>query len=279
MRDNATSQTFYGPAAPGKLGWAATLLGVLLLLLAPGYADGQVRVFRSRAARARYWATVNAIQQQVDDAKSVLSVAESRAAMSQRQIDEAAQKLSSIRDTLEKERSNIAEAGKTLRAIEAEIVAAQPEDSDFAHAQAAVDDAKKALNREMRRVVSTTESGKLTPSQKEALEEDSAYRFARQEMQKAAKELDSLRQKLFRANEDWLAARREQIDAEKAAREQKKQAGTTGLGSLSDKQDLRTARGVASAAMTVVAMGELRLRQLGVRPRTPSQRSPGEQTD
>jgi hypothetical protein len=98
-------------------------------------------------------------------------------------------------------------------------------------------------------------------------------------MQKAAKELDRVRQKLFRANEDWLAARREQIDADKSARDQKRQAGTTGLGALSDKQDLRTAREVAAAARTMIAIGESRLRYLGVRPRATTERSPGETRD
>jgi hypothetical protein len=274
-----TSRLSDGWAALGKLAWVGAIASAILLGLAPNPVQAQRRIFGSPAAAARYWRTVHAIQDQVAAAKNVLAAAETQAAMSQRQIDEAAQKLSTIRDALEKERENIAEAGKTLREIETEIVADQPPDSEFARAQTAFEQAQKTYHREMRRVVSSTSTAKLSSSQKEALEADSAYRFARQEMQKAAKELSRIRQKLFRANEDWLAARREQIDADKSARDQKRQAGTTGLGSLSDKQDLRTAREVAAAARTMIALGESRLRYLGVRPRTTTERSPGEQRD
>jgi chromosome segregation ATPase len=268
----------------------AMVLGSLLWISLCSDAGAQHRRGRSAASRhaaaaaaARKRQMTLAIQQQVAEARQVLATAETRAALSQAQVNQAVEKLSSIRTALEAARADDREAEKTLRAVEAEILAEQGPHSEFARAQTALEETQRALHRQLHGSVALpddaqlpseparlADSLKLTEAQRQALQNDAGYQQAYQGLKEAARNLERVRQALLQQDADWIAARQDCRDAEQRARESEQQAGTAGLGSLGSKLTARNAQQVAAAARTIIAQGESQLRGLGVSTKTPS---------
>jgi hypothetical protein len=242
-----------------------------------GDADAAPKQNRNRRAAANAAAQrqrlIGKLRQQLSAAQDVLATAQSQGAASQQALDAAASKLSSIRDELEQSRLDANEGQKAMHEIEAEILAEQPADSEYARVKAEVENAKTALNREVRRILPAADSAKLSETDRQMLEEDAEYRRARLALQSAAKMLDRVRQKLFRADPDWVSAEKDLYAARQEEHEQEQAATTTGVGTLSDKQDLRSAQGLAAAAQAVIAKAEARLRRLGVNPNQESAKS------
>jgi hypothetical protein len=217
---------------------------------------------------------VEKLQRQRDAAREVLSAARSTASLSQQALEEAAQKLSSIRAELEQSRLDAKEAEKTMREVEAEILSEQPPESEYIRLKMAVDDAKQSLQREIRRLLPAADPDQLTAQQRQTLEDDEAYRQAKLELSIAAKALDRVRQKLFQADPEWAAAQKDLYAARQDEFRQEQSSLSTGVGSLDDKQNLKTAQSLAAAAELVIGVAEARLRRLGVNPNPKRDQSP-----
>jgi hypothetical protein len=213
------------------------------------------------------------LRQQLAAAQGVLATAQSQGALSQQALDAAAARLTSIRGELEKSRLDATEAEKTMREVEKEILAEQAADSEYARVKRAVDDAKAALDREIRRILPGADPAKLSTTDRETLEDDEEYRRARIALKSAAEMLNDVRQELFRADQDWTSAQKDLYAAKQEEHKQEQVATTAGVGSLSDKQDLRSAQGLAAAAQATIAKAEARLRRLGVNPNQKSGKS------
>lgn len=231
------------------------------------------------AAKARKAQQIKSIQQQLSVARQILANAESQTAMSQGEVNQALAKLSGIRTEIESAEDDVEQAVKTLHAIEAEILAEQPPDSEFATALAAETQAKDDVHRAIHRVLGLPEHpgqsvdaallndvAEISAAQRQALDSDVNYLVAQQDLKDAAARVEKLRRQLFQANADWIAAERDLSEAHTRAREGTEQAKTAGLSSLDDRQDLSRAQNVAAAARALVAQGEARLRQLGAKP-------------
>jgi hypothetical protein len=218
------------------------------------------------AAAAQKQRLVERLRRQLDAARGVLSAAQSSGSLSQQALDEAARKLSSIRTELEQVRLDAKEAEKTMRGIEAEILAEQAPDSEYVHAKMAVDEAKQLLQRESRRVFPAADPARLTAAQREMLENDEGYQRAKAKLEFAAKALDRERQKLFRADPQWTAAQKDLYAARQEEDRQEQTSVATGVGTLDDKQNLKSAQSLAAAAQSVIGLAEARLRRLGVNP-------------
>ncbi len=227
-------------------------------------------------AKARKQQAVKSIQRQVAAARQVLVAAESQGRMSRSKVNQAISKLSKIHIDIENAHQDLQESAKTLHEVEAEIRSEQKPDSDLSRANAAMAKAKDDVNLAIHRVLRLPEDhgasvgderlkdlAKLSPEQRKTLESDSSYAVARGVMKAAGREAEQIRRKVFRSDPEWVAARRDVVDAEMRSRKGSRQARTTGLGSLGDRQDLRKAKNVAAAARTVIARGEIRIRQLG----------------
>ena len=124
---------------------------LLIHLSSDAQARGRKSGGRNRqaaaAAAARKQQMIKATQQEVAVARQVLGSAESQAGMSQAQVAQAVEKLSGIREAIKTASSDVQEAAKALREIEAEIIAEQGADSDVVRAQTNLDQAKEALLR------------------------------------------------------------------------------------------------------------------------------------
>lgn len=259
------------------------LLAIGLLLtcfsedaLAKGRGRSRQSAAAAKAAKQR---TISAVQKQVAAARQVLAAAESQSAMSQTQVTQAVDKLSEIREAIKSAQAGTQEAANLLQDIEAEIVGEQTPDSELVRAQANLETATQTLHRVMHRVVTLPDDSdksndagrlgdlaKLSPEERDRLEQDPAYQTARDNWKTAARNFKQCRQKLLEADEDWVAARQDLADAKQSVHESEQQSQTAGLGSLGDRQDLRQAQNIAATARAAVAQGEARLRQLGVNP-------------
>ena len=264
--------------------FTATL--VIAVLLTGVFATDADAAKRRRHSSRRPSATTQAqknqaiksIQQQVAAAQGVLSAAQSQTTMSQSQVSEAMSKLKKIRSDIEVAHDDVQQASKSLREIEAEIVAEQTPESEYGKAKTAFDDAQHASHLIIHRLaglpgtIDANESRSgldhlsgLTAEQQKELEADTAYQTAERQLQLAASTLKELRQKLFESDSDWTAGQRELLDAKQRSSEETRQVKSVGLESLRDQQQLNHAQQVAMEARRVIAQGEVRLRQLGAK--------------
>jgi chromosome segregation ATPase len=199
-------------------------------------------------------------------ARRLLAAAEGQITMSEAELNEAYQKLTSIRTDLEQARSDARDAEQELASLEKEIVETQGANSELARAQAALKNARAEADRLMRKLTGVNDSAKLTKDQRALLDANGVYLTAKKELGQAARNVDRVKQKLFQADDRWKAARDDLKEAREATKKGRELSTTAGLGSLSDKQNLTTAKKVAAMARAVIALTEFRLRQLGASP-------------
>jgi hypothetical protein len=248
----------------------AALLAAILLAAASACPAQSGKKNRGRkaaaAAAAQKQRVAEKLQRQLGAARQVLAAAQSSGSLSQQALDEAAQKLSSIRAELEQNRLDAKEAEKTMRAIEAEILTEQPADSEYIRLKMAVDGARHSLEREIRRLLPAADPASLTAAERKTMDTSDAYRQAKLELGIAAKALDRERQKLFQADPQWTAAQKDLYAARQEEARQEQSSVATGVGTLDDKQNLKSAQSLAAAAEAMIALAEARLRRLGVNP-------------
>lgn len=228
------------------------------------------------AARAQRAQLIKNLQNQVSNARQVLSSLESKSVMTQSQLTSASSRLEGIQQSIKDTHQDAVAAAKTLRDIEAEIVLAQTPTSEFAKANAAVDDARRAVHVTMHEVLKLpienappgvnevrADLQKLSDSQRDTLMADVRYKEADQTLRDAIRKVGQLRLQLFQADKDWAAAHQDLIDAHQKKRDEEKERRVTGTAVTGKKHELQNMATVAANARSIIAMGEFRLRQLG----------------
>lgn len=192
-------------------------------------------------------------------------------------MNAASSKLDGIRQGIEDTHHDAAEAAKTLRELESEIMLAQSPGSEFAKASVAADDAKRTVHTTIHNVlnlpVDQDQPGidsvqahlkALDESQRETLEGDVRYKNAERILKDANRNLAQVRHAIFEADKDWVAAHQELTDASHQRREDEKDRRRAGAAMAGKKHELQNMSNVAANARSIIAIGEYRLQQLGV---------------
>ncbi len=208
--------------------------------------------------------------------------------MTKAEFNQAMSVLTKVRSDIDATHVDIASALKTLHAIEAEILDEQPEGSPWKQHLATIEQAKKESHTAIHRLLGLAdhadsadstlrliETTKLTETQRKALDADPAYQSAEQRLANAAEQGKLLRKSLFEADADWVSTNEGVLHARQQSHAQDRELRTAAVTAGSEKIELGNEQRVAAMARAIIAQGEMRLRQLGVKTATkPSQSKP-----
>lgn len=260
------------------------LLSVLAIALLGGLCGEAVGKSRSRgkssaaASAAKRQKTIQSIQKQVNEARQVLQTAESQAGMSEKEINAAKEKINAARTALENARAAEQNARSALREIETKLLNAKPGDPKYQQAQAAVDEAQKAVDRVLHQtvplpqhsggettVVYSSELRSLSPENRAALKDSVDHQLAVERLNDAKANLTRAKNEMFRRSPEWVEASEAVAEAHKEESSAGAGNSTPGLGMVAIKNNLRTSQDIAAAARRTIAQGEAMLKQLGVK--------------
>ncbi|GAA4469722.1 hypothetical protein [Novipirellula rosea] len=269
------------------LGTFAVFALVMTMCVVVFAVDADAGTRRKNSSRGRHNAAaiqaqktrmIRSIQNQIADARKVLSSIESKTAMTQKEAEQAMEKLASIHSEIEAERLDVPKAMKDMRGIEEDILAEQLPESELKVAMANMDRLKEAMHLVIHQMLGLPEhSGatslneglfdlsKLTAEQQKTLDANSEYQSTEQKLASAAARVRQLREKLFAKDSDWIAAKQDVIDASKEALADKRELKSTVVHAAAEKSKLDNARQIEAVARAAIARGEARLRQLGVK--------------
>lgn len=230
------------------------------------------------AAAARKKQMIQSIQNQVAVARQVLAAAESQTAMSEQELGAVRERLVAARSEIEAAGSEERKAREELREIESSILSDQGPESPSGKAQAAVDEAQQALDRQLHRLVSLPEhAAELTAADRSAdarllsasdrgtVRNDAQYQSALGRLTSAKRDFAQIRDDLLKRTPEWIAASKAVAEAHQKESKLKQDGNTGAIRSMPAKRNLRTAQDVAAAARATVVQGEAMLRQLGVK--------------
>ncbi len=230
-------------------------------------------------AQAQKKQMISMLQSQVVSANQVLTNAESKSAMSQSLAYDAMSKLNQIRKEMETANSEVHEAFQELQMIEADILAAQNDRSEFAEATKAVKNSNQEVHRVFHQLTQTPEEEKISTDDSRLIEmsrlpetkrieikSNPDYRSAMDELSTADQHLADVRRKLFENSKEWKGAKRTLEKARQESRAEIAKAKPASLTAAHQNQETQNLRNVIENAKLMVAQGELRLRQLGAKP-------------
>jgi hypothetical protein len=176
-------------------------------------------------------------------------------------------------------RSTAHESTKSQRAIEADILAAQSEDSEYAKANLAFNETQQTVNVERDRVLNSVaylkqksllakdpESAvKGAKMRQEALGEDIDYQVANDKFKAAALAYSRIKTELFKASPDWAAASQAARDAHGEEGKANSEATRGALKKMPAARNLREANEIAAEAQMNINQALLILRSLNVK--------------
>ncbi len=222
---------------------------------------------------------INMLQSQVAMANQVLANAESKSAMSQSIAYEAMSKLNHIRQEIETANAEVHNAFEEVQMIEADILAEQAGNSEFAEATKAVGLCNQEVHRVFHSLAQTPEDEKISTedsrfvemsrlpeSHRITIKSDPDYKFVTEQLAKAEQHVVDVRKKLFEGNKEWRDAKRTLDKARQDAREEMAKTKPATMAATHQNQEAQQLRNVIENAKLIVAQGELRLRQLGAKP-------------
>ncbi len=222
---------------------------------------------------------INMLQSQVAMANQVLANAESKSAISQSIAYEAMSKLNHIRKEIETANGEVHNAFEEVQMIEADILAEQAGNSEFAEATKAVGLCNQEVHRVFHSLAQTPEDEKtstedsrfvemsrLPESQRITIKSDAEYKFVTEQLAKAEQHVVDVRKKLFEGSKEWRDAKRTLDKARQDAREEMAKTKPATMAATHQNQEAQQLRNVIENAKLIVAQGELRLRQLGAKP-------------
>ena len=222
---------------------------------------------------------INMLQSQVSVANQVLANVESKSAISQSMAIEAMSKLNHVRQEIETANAEVHNAFEEVQMIEADILAEQADNSDFADATKAVGLCNQEVHRVFHRLAHTldderistddarfVEMSRLPESQRITIKSDPEYKFVTEQLSKAEQHLVDVRKKLFEGSKEWRDAKRALDKARQDAREEMAKTKPATMATAHQNQESQQLRNVIENAKLIVAQGEIRLRQLGAKP-------------
>jgi DNA repair exonuclease SbcCD ATPase subunit len=252
------------------LGLVGLFAGVLVL-------SPQDAAARSRSAQAERRQLIQEIKSQIATARSVLAQVESKGGLAAGQLEAARKKIAAAREALEAADAEETAAARAVRDIENDLIEAEGDDSEIARAKAAWEAAAKQYNELLfgrseaqpadSEGASTAASSAESPSASTAsgAPTDDVIAAAKQKLLDAKREYERLKTALREKDPQWVSDMETLREERKNRAEAAAKAGPN-LSMLRSSRDLRSAKSIAAAARAVIAQGEARLRQLGVRP-------------
>jgi chromosome segregation ATPase len=223
---------------------------------------------------------IAAAQQQLAMGQQMLSAAETAASEAQSEVSAATDRIEGARKSISDAKSGASESTKSQKSIEAEILAAQSDKSEYAQASLALLGAQEELKSAQERVLSDEKylankagllkeenhAGKVAKLQRDTLAADTAYSEALDKAKAARLVLNRVKSDLFKANSDWVAAA--SASKEAAAEESKAniEASKGAFKKMPAVRNLREARAAVEDARAVVADAQMKLRMLGAQP-------------
>jgi len=223
---------------------------------------------------------IQAAQQQLVMGTQMLAAAESAASEAQSEVSAATDRIEGARKSITDAKSGAQESTKSQKSIEAEILAAQSDGSEYAKASLAFFAAQEDLKSAKERVLSAdtylaekakllkeeNHAAKLSKLQRDALNDDDQYVPALDKSKSTSLVLNRIKNDLFKANSDWVAAAA--ANKEAAAEEAKAnvEASKGAFKKMPAVRSLREARAAADEARAVVVDAQMKLRMLGAQP-------------
>lgn len=255
-----------------------TLVTVALWLPIARTAAAIPRTGRSsgRAAAAMRQQEIARLQKQLENARSLLEQFKNRSSHSESEIAEARTRAISARQSLEQAAATHRESQKKLDEIEHRILEAQSDDSEFGRALTAFEDARRAMDIEMHRVLKwpapaadereaerLKELGTLTTEQRAALKADAKYQKRVEELTDASESLSRIRNRLFSGNPEWKRIHDDDVTAAKEKIEAERSRGGAANDRLEADRSLRSSAEIAASLQQTITQLEARLRSLG----------------
>ena len=232
-------------------------------------------------AQAQKQQMIGMLQSQVVSANQVLANAESRSSMSQSLAYEATSKLNQIRKEMESANSEVHNAFQELKMIEADILAGQSDQSEFVQATKAVKDSNQEVHRVFHKLTQTPEEEKISTDdsrivemsrlpelQRIKIKNDPDYKSAMDELASRELHVADVRKKLFEDRKEWKDAKRILDKARQESRSEIAKSKPASMAAAHQNQETQQLRNVIENAKFIIAQGELRLRQLGVKSMT-----------
>jgi hypothetical protein len=267
--------------------WSVSTRVMLILATIPSIANAQYGN-RHRASHHRYASSqstaqrtqmIRTLQSQVTAAKQILTSAESNSAATNAKLNEAMMKLEAIRREMETAHVAVHKASKELYSIEADILANEADDSEFAKATDAVDNLNQELEELLHKLAPPAEDAKgsakgswlsqlskLPEEQRETIKGDPNFKAARESLTLAEKRVMVVRKKLFESSKKWVRAKENLDRAHENSRSEMEKAKPANVKVLHQKNELQSVQNVVANARYIISQGELRLRQLGIQP-------------
>ncbi len=221
---------------------------------------------------------INGLQSQLVLARQVLASAESKSSMTQSNVYEAMSKLNVLRSEIESANDDAHKAFEAVQMIEADILADQADDSQFAKATKDADSGNLDLIRAIRSVANVPEDEKvgtnspffelsrLSESERQTVKNSQDYKSAKEYTSEVEQRVSEIRTMLFDQSKEWRDAKRtlEKARNEKQTETDKMKPVT--IAAAHQKQQASNLHNVIENAKQIISQGELRLRQLGVKP-------------
>jgi chromosome segregation ATPase len=219
-------------------------------------------------------------QQQLAMGQQMLAAAEMAVSEAQSTVSAATDRIEGARKSISDAKSGAAESSKSQKSIEAEILAGQSDNSEYAQASLALLSAQEELKAAQERALGSDEylaakaalmkednhAGKISKLQHDTLASDDAYSAALDKAKSARLVLNRVKSDLFKANSEWAAA--VAANKEAAAEEAKanSEANRGAFKKMPAVRNLREARAAADEAREIVAQAQMTLRMLGAQP-------------
>lgn len=264
------------------MGLTAVAVVCLAILADPASALAQRRGGRggAAAAAARRQQMISQLQMQLTQLQQVLASAEMTISDAQSQVSTANDRIEGARKSISDAKSGALESSKSQKSIEAEILSAQSEDSEYAKANLAFLEAQEDLKVAQDRVLASDayqaekaavlkapdHAAKLSKLQHDALADDPGYMAARDKLKAARVVVNHVKMDLFKANSDWVAATAAAKDAQSEETKANSEATRGAMKKLPAMRNLREAQAVADEARENIAAIQYQLKLLGAQP-------------
>lgn len=254
------------------VGMAIALLATPVLAQRRGSTS---RIRQMQAAQRQH--EIEQLQKQIDESQKILDSVTTQGTLTEGQLEAARQ--ASIRSrqeldaVVEGDRAN----AKKLREIEEKLIESQSEDSSLGKALKRLEEARKARDTEMHRLLRRpppdpdedeatrlSELAHLASEERETLAASVVYQEKKIAVLDAMEELQLAKARLFESSAEWKAAKEEHHQiTQDMAEKNRSLRGAAGDGQDA-RHSLKTAKDIAAAARASISHARMRLREMGV---------------
>jgi hypothetical protein len=227
--------------------------------------------------------SISHLQKQLEQARQVLSAAETQATSLAADLQSAQMKLQAAKSKVEDDEKQSHEIVRRLNEIEAGVVAQQAPDSPFGQAKSALDKSQQALDERMHQVLklpphsgTVTEEERLheyshlSSDQRATLKADEGYVRAQEAVRNASAFLASVRHETLSQDRLWQQAQEELKNSHEQVHASEASQRLAGREASAANQKLQMARQQMLAAQQTILQTQSQLASLGAKPAAPA---------